>query len=393
MQERLPTLFIIPMIHIIMGIILFIALLNGQRDLIMLILLIMSVIAGAFIWGRWGLSQVVCELTADNTHVFPGEPLTLTFTVENTKSLPIWVRISLSIKEALPHAEGKSTLTAEGGLSLFQKARFKESITPLKRGWHRLGPPRLTTGDLLGFYTRQKDLSSFIYITVYPKPAPITPFFIPKRDFFGVPGKSNLVPDPIYVSGVRDYQHFHPARYIHWKASARRCRLQEKICEPSERENLLIAIDAAGFAKNNAADAFECMLEIATSLSIHFADQKWPMGLFTNCILMGGGFQMLPVTAAPNQLFEILNVFARMQMESKGAIMEMMHTGLDLCPGVSCIYFTYTPDDAVMEAEDFFEQRGVPMTCVAGKVDSTAGGQNTDVMRSHIYSMEDILNP
>ena len=246
-EARLPTLFIIPMIQVIAGLLLFIALLNGQRDLIVLIAIVFSVVLGANIWSRLSLGGIVCHVEVDKSRVFPGETLAVTIEAKNTKLLPVWLQITLPLEGALGLPDNRSGLTVETGLLWFQKANFNRNLIAQKRGIYRLGPPRIKGGDLLGFFLREKTGSSSLSITVYPRLAPLKPFGFPKRELYGDPGTPGPVPDPIYLTGTRDYQNRGPARYIHWKASARLNRLQEKICEPSTREKVFFAIQVDRF--------------------------------------------------------------------------------------------------------------------------------------------------
>ena len=77
----------------------------------------------------------------------------------------------------------------------------------------------------------------------------LAPFNLPKRDFFGVPGGESPVNDPVYILGTSDYHYGRPSKYIHWKASARYQRLQEKVFDSSEQEKVLFLIDVGEFAK------------------------------------------------------------------------------------------------------------------------------------------------
>ena len=83
---------------------------------------------------------------------------------------------------------------------------------------------------------------------------PLGPLSLPRRDFFGVPGGESPVDDPVYILGTTDYQNGRPAKYIHWKASARHHRLQEKVFESTEQEKILLVVDVDQFVKAEAED-------------------------------------------------------------------------------------------------------------------------------------------
>src|SRR4030042_3145530 len=97
-QERaIASLFGIPLIQLFVGALLFVALLYGQRELIVLTLLILVLVNGARLWTWKSLSGVNCFLTVDKRKAFPGEQLVVSTSVENAKLLPIWLRIRISM--------------------------------------------------------------------------------------------------------------------------------------------------------------------------------------------------------------------------------------------------------------------------------------------------------
>jgi len=56
-QDRgVPTIFVIPLMQFFVGLLLFIALLNGLRDLTILTLLVLGMGFGAKLWARISLS-------------------------------------------------------------------------------------------------------------------------------------------------------------------------------------------------------------------------------------------------------------------------------------------------------------------------------------------------
>jgi uncharacterized protein (DUF58 family) len=79
----------------------------------------------------------------------------------------------------------------------------------------------MRVGDLLGFFPRKKQVDDLRHVVVYPRLIPLKPLVLPRRDVWGIPGAKSPIYDPIYVFGTRDYHHSQPAKYIHWKASAR----------------------------------------------------------------------------------------------------------------------------------------------------------------------------
>ena len=389
-EARLPTVFIIPMIQAIAGLVLFIALLTGQHDLIVLIAIVFSVVLGANIWSWLSIRGITCKIHIDKSKGFPGDALNLTIGAKNTKPLPAWVRITLCLGDALRGADDRSALTVETGLSGFQEATFKQSIVALKRGIYRLGPPRIIAGDLLGFFPREKTGASLPGITVYPRLISLKPFAFPRRELYGNPGALIPVPDPIYLQGTRDYQNRGPARYIHWKASARLNRLQEKICEPSTQQKVLFAVQVDRFETTQSVDRFERMLETAASLATRLADRGCPVGLATNGKLTGGGPCLLPLAGGGHQLATLLETLAGLTLKTAGELTQMITAGMGLPRGTGCVYFSYNQNDAACaRTADFFLKRNIPTVGIecgprSGASDS---GRRT---RKNLYHLDDL---
>jgi len=387
-ESRLPTIFIVPLIQFFVGVLLFVALLHSQRDLAVLALLVLGVMGGARLWSRMSLSGIKCYSMVDKGKVFPGEMLTLHMRVENTKFLPVWLQMKVPVDGSLNPSSGDTTFTNESGLLWYQRARFHRELVAQRRGIHRVGPPYVKVGDLFGFFLREREEQEDLHVIVYPRLVPLKPFCLPRRDFFGVPGAKSPVQDPIYILGTRDYQHWHPARYIHWKASARHNRLQEKVFEPSEQLKALLVVDVNQFAKNNAAEGFEHTLEAVASLAVQFDQRGYAVGFVTNGVVEGGP-TILPIAGNPRQLPSILEVLARLQMKIRGDLADTLHRGLQLPWGVSCVHFSYEEDMTALTTEGYFSHRKIPMVFVVCRPRSLSGDDGHKV-RGKVYALDEI---
>jgi uncharacterized protein (DUF58 family) len=364
MEEQdhpVPSVFIIPMMQLFLGVLLFIALLYGLRDLIILALLVLGMLGGAKLWTRMSLSGIKFESTVDKWKVFPGEKLTLGVSAENKKFLPIWLQIKVPVNRSLHHSSGDTILTEESSLLWHQGAHFQWEFVAKRRGVHQIGPPHILAGDLFAFFSREKKSEELHHVIVYPRLVPLKSFSLLRRDFFGVSGAKSPVQDPIYILGTRDYQHGQPSKYIHWKATARHHRLQEKVFEPSEQEKVLLIVDVDQFASHKAEEEFEHTLEIVASLAVRMDKRGYALGLVTNGAIVGGGPSLVPIARNRQQLPAILEVLARLQMEPRWGILDILRRGLELHWGMSCAHFSYEEDRTVVAAEEYFKHRKTPV--------------------------------
>ena len=170
-EERVPSLFIVPLTQFFVGLFLFIALLNRQQDLAVLALLLLAVAVGAKLWSRFSLAAIDCRFEVDNGKVFPGEKIRLDLWVENAKFLPVWLEMKVPVGDALIPTSQKIPFTFKSGLLWYEKVGFRRELKAMRRGVHRVGPPRLRVGDLLGFYPREKKADQTLSILVYPRAA------------------------------------------------------------------------------------------------------------------------------------------------------------------------------------------------------------------------------
>ena len=74
-DRSVSSLFLLPFMLFIVGLLLFMALLNGQRDLTVLSFMLFGVAAGAKLWTRSSLAGIECSVAIDKRRVFPGGKL------------------------------------------------------------------------------------------------------------------------------------------------------------------------------------------------------------------------------------------------------------------------------------------------------------------------------
>ncbi|UCD81336.1 MAG: DUF58 domain-containing protein [Desulfobacterales bacterium] len=389
-QYRLPTALIIPLIQFFVLLLLFISLLTDQLDMTVLTLVVIAIVAGTKFWSRLSPAKIRCASVLNKQRVFPGETLILSTRVQNAKVLPVLAQLSVSFSNYLQLAENSTSSEKECSLLWYQEADFQWHLTALRRGVYQIGTAQVRVGDLFGFYSRAQDTASSLDIIVYPRLIPLKPVALPRRDFFGIPAAKSPIDDPVYVYGTREYQSGRPARYIHWKASARFGQLQEKICEPAAQEKILLMIDVTRFAEQGAHAEFERMLEVAASAAVLLDRSGFAMGLVTNGTLNGEGPNVLPIGRGPRQVSKILETLARLQMTPMADLTEILRRGLRLPWGTTGFSLSYEPGESFREITAFFKQRRVPVVSVVCGPHARRGADQKS-SSSNIFALEDIL--
>ena len=372
-QTHMTTIFTEPLIILMALVFLFISLLNHQTQLTILILLVLGMIVFTKFWSRFSFSKMTFDSEIDKNKVFPGEKIRLKIEARNNKLLPVQLQFKLMIDES--HFISDTPACENSFLLWFQKTTFSWSLKAMHRGCFNIGHPHIIVADLFGFFPRLKIRQDSVDVIVYPKIIPIRPFSMPEHYFFGVPGAQSPVQDPVYILGTREYQSFTPVKLIHWKASARYDKLQEKVCEPSVQEKILIVVDVELFHTLQAKDDFEIMLEAAASMAVHFESRGNAVGFMTNAVIKGGKPGFVPLNRNRQNLSLILETIARMDMKSGSRLSDIFHQHISVLWGISCIFCSHTIDSSIMELKEFYAHKRIPVKYFVSRTGDTEDGK------------------
>ena len=390
--ERPASVFLILFVQAFMFFGLFFALIYNVTELTLFALIVLAVGLGAFLWSRVSLDHVDCKIVLNRTRLFPGEKLKIGIRAINSKLLPILFKVDLFAPRAIVASDTGQWISEETGLLWYQQAVFSREFFPDRRGVYDLGPPMLRAGDLFGFYFRRKTIMERFEVVVYPRIVNIRPVTLPKREFFGIPGAKSPVEDPVFVFGTRDYQPGRPARGIHWKASARHNRLQEKLCETAEQEKVLFLLDVDQFENEPAREDFERILEVIASLILQMDRRGIAVGFVTNGNILGGVSKIIPISRSPRQVAAILEALARMDAKSAPPVTNIVSRGFQISWGTSSIYFAYQISERTRSAVAFMKHRNIPIRFVvvqkSNDLDTDRDSQEEDTI-----CLENILAP
>jgi len=388
-QERVPTLFIVTPVLFLVGLLLFVTLIHGHKELSILCFLVFSVAGCARVWSRMSLAGISYTSRLERERVFPGQEVILRVKVENAKFLPVWLQMSVPVDPEHFFPSGEESFLRESGLLWYQRALFQWELTPRRRGVYRVGPPRMKVGDLLGFFPREKETQGGSHLVVYPRLVSLKSLPLPRHDFFGVPGPKSPVTDPVYMVGTRDYQQWQPARYIHWKATARHGRLQEKVFEPTGQEKVLLVVEVDQFQKENEEAEFERTLEVVASVAVRLDRTGHAVGFATNGAVVGGGPSTVPMGRNPHQIPAVLELLARLRMESTGDILTVLRRGIRLPWGASCVHFSCEQGPTTLTMSNYLRRRKTPVLFMVCRPPSRMA-ENGEEIRGNVHSLDDI---
>lgn len=248
------------------------------------------------LWYRYALRHLAVRQEVDQQHLFFGEEVTLSISIENQKLLPL---PSLGVEDSITPAltvlkkqnlrlqrVNQDMLASTWLLWPLQRVTRRYHIRCLSRGLHTFGPIRLRSSDPFGWLDTDITLPIAERLLIYPLVAPLETLGLASLHPFGdYASQHRLLEDPLQVAGVREYQLGDEPRRIHWKATAHAGMLQSKVYEPSSLRRLLVVLDGWNYSsywKGADPDIQELSITVASSLAVWGLDEGYSVGILTN---------------------------------------------------------------------------------------------------------------
>ena len=246
---------------------------------------IVYVIAGIYFLARWMTPRAFRALKMDRQfadHAFLGERVEVTLRLHNQKRLPLpWLQLDESVA---PELAGGPAPRFAVSLRGRESREFHYAVQAIRRGYYRLGPLTVRTGDLFG-WSELRAQAPASYLTVYPRITPLARLGLPSRLPFGtIASQRRHFEDPARPVGVREYHRGDSMRLINWKVSAHSDNLLVKTLQPAISLDtcILLNLNRDDFSAATRYSAPEWAIEIAASLAAHLVEQQQAVGLATN---------------------------------------------------------------------------------------------------------------
>lgn len=293
-------------------------------------------ITGAgWLWNRISLEDVSYEREFTQQRVFIGEKASLRITLTNRKPLPLSRALvedempeSMDLADAdvvgSPNPEAQ-TLRHSTSMSWYERIRWTYEFTCNRRGYFRVGPATLKSGDIFGFFGSEKVVRSRDYVLVYPRVVSLPEIGMPSARPLGeTRGGIRIFEDASRPMGLRDYRTGDPLKIVDWKATARMQDLQVRTFEPSSSLTVILAVAVDTMAhtwEGYSPIHLERIITAAASIASYAAAQRCNLGLFSNGtpILADRPLKIAP-SQAPEQLTVILEALASIRPLPVGSI-------------------------------------------------------------------------
>jgi len=229
------------------------------------------------------LSGLDCTRTISKDTVLQGEEIEVTVVVENNRGWPIpWIFIEDYHPKDFPRVgQNKQLAFLMPGHSVTLTYRLR---CP-RRGYHRIGPLLMESGDLFGLQRRFRTGVRQDYVSVLPTVAYIDTFNVAtKRPQGPVKLSNRIYADPTRINSIREYAPGDPLNTIHWKATARTGVLHVKTYEPSSvvGGTLVLDLHDASYKPDRKEERMELAITTTASIAYLLQVSGEQVGMITN---------------------------------------------------------------------------------------------------------------
>lgn len=211
------------------------------------------------LWAKNALRNVIVKESVSNTEVFPGEMISIELAMTNNKWLPVpWLELSRSADkkvtglDSLYHnVDGARELCRLGWLQGKHKRIIDYTVQPSRRGYYAVGAEQISSGDPFVFFHQDQNVKEPLNIIVYPHFLDSEWLGFNRKDPLGSKPHLNFIfTDPLFASGVREYQPSDTLRQINWVASARFQSLKSNIWEGKADAKCMIFLETKSILQN-----------------------------------------------------------------------------------------------------------------------------------------------
>lgn len=286
--------------------------------------------AGGVLWSKLSLEEVDYKPELSDSHVFPGDEIELTMSVENRKPLPVpWLQVTEFIPSGLlPVSDDRVTRRAYAGgseivetvsLNGYERVKLRHTLTARHRGFYALGPTDMRSGDLFGLFgSVRRDQRSPDGVTVYPPIVPLDQWRIEAANPMGeVVDPYTLVDDPSRPRSTRDYVPGDPLKRVDWKISAKRDNLTVRTFDRSVSNDMVILHESTTTEvawQGCRYDVLEASVCGAASIAARCIEAGYRVGFIGNGVRTGrGASPTIAPSESADQLQGILQSLAMVQ--------------------------------------------------------------------------------
>jgi len=329
---------------------------------------ILYLFVGIYIILRWWSDQILKNINIERdliSRAFVGDHVLVKLKIQNRSRLPIpWLMVNETIHWSLATTSSLQQVVSMKGK---ETCRFTYKLQARQRGYYKVGPTVVYTGDLLGLRPNLMESLETDYLVVYPKIIPLAELSLPTHSPQTVlPAALPVFEDPAHITSIRRYNWGDNPKHIHWPATARTGEVMIKQFRPAvARESaIFLNLTRSDYTRRYRESTIELAITAAASLAYHIlTKQKLPVGFFTTAMdplrRQISDFHLPPVKEK-NELPQILEVLARIQPIDCGDFLKTLrYKTIHLSWGATVIVISGQRSDALLETLIWLKYKGL----------------------------------
>ncbi len=334
----------------------------------------------SWLWARVSLDHVTYERILPKRRVFIGESAPMRVVLTNRKPVPLaWVRTEDDVPDGVTVEGAKvapsaspnaTTLVHKTSIGWYERISWSYSVRFTKRGYFRLGPVKIESGDMFGLFDTRMRADDRDAVLVYPRVVPLPDIGIPGgRPLGDVTGGPRAFQDPSRPAAPRDYVPGDPLNTIDWKATARSQRLRVRTFEPSANVTVVLAVSvetSMHYWLGYSPVLLERAITASASLAAYCVEQGYSLGLVSNGVPMvtDRPAELRPSRHQP-QLKAVLETLATLQSISLSTMAAHLESHMGRMPsGATVLLVTAHYPDELHGVLGRLRGRGHPVSLV-----------------------------
>ena len=218
---------------------------------------IAAVVVGLFLlqnklYKTYAFKNLEYSCTLSTNECYEGDEIELVEEIVNKKWLPLpWLKAEITTSRWLSFAGAQSGVTDSTrfvpsffSVKGYSKVTRRWKVKCLKRGEFGIEQVVLITTDLLGYSNLSRPGGGGARVLVLPRAIESDALQVSPRYLNGdIMVKRQLLTDPFYISGVREYTGFEPMSRIHWPATAQQQRIMVYNNDYTSRQSVTIILN------------------------------------------------------------------------------------------------------------------------------------------------------
>lgn len=338
--------------------------------IVLLLLLFAAIFLQSGLYRKFAFRNLDYTCSFDRREATEDDPIFLQEVVSNRKLLPLpWLKSEITTSKWLEFSQLQSVVTDNTRfISSFFLVRSFQRVTRtwegrcLKRGVFSVEKVVLVGSDLIGGASFSTNAPAGSEVIVFPRALNLDEDFLSvSRNMGETCVRRNLLPDPFFIAGVREYQTGDPMNHIHWPATAREGRIMvyQNDSSTSQSRAVILNMQTREYANSGAVitEMLENAIRTCAALFEQTAGENIPLRFLANT----------PQPTFTDEawgegcLHSLLETLARLPLESGEHFPFYLNALYDSLSATDIIVVTCYLDEAILSFARDKRDAGVPV--------------------------------